>query len=438
MAMTCHCLRPTNPATLSAQSLHNANGAQLVASVSSAIRRVSQGELRAFLLDRLGLRGPLWHQAEAANRARGLGMWQIDSIRVTGLRNHELAWVARAEGPTTGFYDLLYKHGAFRETHYPLFAVRQDWLPLLLTGFSDFRPRHKTGRRRYLPLMQKIKDHIRANGPVTVADFESRRVVGGFNTIKSTTKALDYLFYDREIQIVGRTSNFHRVFDLTERSDPHLQDWSPPATEAYERFLIHSALSVLKIDTADRIASRVALHYGSWRGESIKRWRALVANKLPEVARAVTVADLPDNPVFWYLPEDETGWDRAATAGEPLLRVVPPLDQLLFSRGRFSQLFGFDYKFEAYTPADQRRFYFAKPLVFGGEVVGLVDAKLDRSGKNANWQIAGLELLRPLPPDALRQGLQRVARLAGADHIRVTARAPRAVKTALNGPVDSL
>ena len=160
-----------------------------------------------------------------------------------------------------------------------------------------------------------------------------------------------------------------------------------------------------------------------------------MAEKLPDVARAVTVADLPDNPVFWYLPEDETGWDRAATAGEPLLRVVPPLDQLLFSRGRFSELFGFDYKFEAYTPADQRRFYFAKPLVFGSEVVGLVDAKLDRSGKKAVWQIAGLDLLRPVPPDALRQGLQRVARLAGADHIRVTARAPRTLKSALNGPI---
>ena len=435
MALTCHCVRPANPVTVVIENPRNTNGARQVASVSSAIRRVSQVELRAFLLDRLGLRGPLWHQAEAKDRARDLGMWQIDSIRVSGLRNHELAWVARTEGPAAGFYDLLYKQGAFRETHYPLFAVRQDWLPLLLTGFSDFRPRHKTGRRRYLPLMQKIKDHIRANGPVTVADFESRRVVGGFNTIKSTTKALDYLFYDREIQIVGRTPNFHRVFDLTERSDPHLHGWSPPATEAYERFLIHSALSVLKIDTADRIASRVALHYGSWRGESIKRWRALVAEMLPDVARAVTVTDLPDNPVFWYLPEDESGWDRAATVGEPLLRVVPPLDQLLFSRGRFSELFGFDYKFEAYTPADQRRFYFAKPLVFGNEVVGLVDAKLDRSGKKAIWQIAGLDLLRPVPPDALRQGLQRVARLAGADHIKVTARAPRPLKSALNGPI---
>jgi len=407
-------------------------------SASPAMRRVSQAELRAFLFDRLGLRGPYWQGTGAAAAALALGMWQIDSIRVSGLRNHELAWIARAEEPPTEFYDLLYKSGAFRETHYPLFAVRQDWLPLLLTGFSDFRPRHKTGRRRYLPLMQKIKDHIRQNGPVTVADFESRRVTGGFKTIKATTKALDYLFYDREIQIVGRTPNFHRIFDLTERSDPHLHGWEPPPNDAYERFLIQSALGVLKIDTADRIASRVALHYGSWRGESIKRWRALVAAKLPEIARPVTVSDLPDGPVFWYLPEDEDGWERAARPTGPQLRVIPPLDQLLFSRGRFSQLFGFDYKFEAYTPADKRRFYFAKPLILDSEVVGLVDAKLDRNGRKPVWQISGLDLMRPVPSELLRQGLHRVARFAGAEQVKVTARAPRAIKTALNGSVDGL
>jgi hypothetical protein len=407
-----------------------------VTTAFSATRQVSQAELRAFLLDRLGLRGPLWKSGEAAQRARDLGMWQIDSIRVTGLRNHELAWAARADEPTAGFYDLLYKQAAFRETHYPLFAVRQDWLPLLLTGFSDFRPRHKTGRRRYLPLMQRIKDHIRVNGPVTVADFESRRVIGGFNTIKATTKALDYLFYDREIQIVGRTPSFHRVFDLTERCDPHLHGWIPPERADYEHFLIVSALAVLKIDTADRIASRVALHYGSWRGESIKRFRALVAAKLPEVARPVTVADLPGTPEYWYLPEDEAGWQQVAIEGESLLRVIPPLDQLLYSRGRFADLFGVDYKFEAYTPADQRRYYFAKPLVFGDRVVGLVDAKLDRTGKVPVWQVTGLDLMHPVPHDALRYGLQRVASLAGADRIKVTAGGSRALKKALNGPVE--
>jgi hypothetical protein len=400
-----------------------------------APRRVSAAELRAFLLDRLGLRGPLWRGGEAPDAARALGMWQIDSIRVTGLRNQELAWAARAESAPSEFHDLLYRQSAFRETLYPLFAVRRDWLPMILASFEDFRPQHRARRRRYLPLMRELTDRIRAGGPVTVADFDGKRVVGGFNTVKKTTQALDYLFYDRAIQIVGRTPNFHRVFDLTERSDPHLKDWEPPETDAHERFLIESALAVLKCGTAGQIADRAMLHYGQWRGAGIGRFRALAAARLPELARAVAVADLPDSPIYWYLPADETGWDRAARAAPPLLRAVPPLDQLLFSRKRFSQLFGFDYKFEAYTPADKRRFYFAMPLLLDGEVVGLVDAKLDRNGGKPTWQIAGLDLLKPVPPDILRQGLHRLAAIAGAGQVNVIARAPRAIKTAVNGPV---
>src|SRR3546814_8051419 len=67
-----------------------------------------------------------------------------------------------------------------------------------------------------------------------------------------------------------------------------------------------------------------------------------------------------------------------------------PLDNLLFSRRRLAELFGFDYKFEAYTPIDERRFYFALPILHRDRLVGLVDAKLDRNGRASAWNIVGL------------------------------------------------
>ncbi len=50
---------------------------------------------RAFILARLGLSGPLWPAERAGEKAKNLGMIQIDSIRVNGLRKHEIAWAAR-------------------------------------------------------------------------------------------------------------------------------------------------------------------------------------------------------------------------------------------------------------------------------------------------------------------------------------------------------
>jgi uncharacterized protein len=398
------------------------------------MRRVSAGELRRFLLDRLGLAGPLRPAAEAPKLAAELAMIQIDSIRVTGLRNHELAWLARSEATVAEFYAMLYERGEFRETHYPVFAVRRDWVPLISHGFLDLKARARRARKRMLPLMQKIEDQIRANGPVAAAHFESRRVPGGFNTIKSTTKALEHLFMDRRLQISGRTPHFHRLFDLSERCLPELTGWQPPSVVEYERFLMRSALQVLKIATADQWAERVALHFGQWRGETIRRWRSLVEKEAANVARPVQVTDLPDRPVYWYLPEDAGAWKAASRPADPThpARIVPPLDNLLFSRKRFSALFGFDYKFEAYTPLADRRFYFAMPVIHGDRIVALLDAKR----REGEWLIVGFEALRPAPAEALRQAVHRIARHAGASKVGASTRLTRELRRALVGKIE--
>ncbi len=65
---------------------------------------------------------------------------------------------------------------------------------------------------------------------------------------------------------------------------------------------------------------------------------------------------------------------------DEVVRIIPPLDNLLFNRRRLTELFGFAYKFEAYTPQHQRRFYFAMPILHGHDVAGLIDAKKDGDG----------------------------------------------------------
>jgi uncharacterized protein len=399
------------------------------------MRQVTALELRRFLLDRLGLRGPLARTTELPNLAAELAMIQIDSIRVAGLRNHELAWVARGEAAVADFYAMLYQRGEFVETHYPVFAVRRDWVPMLSSALSDQSPAKRAARRRLKPLMEKLEAHIRLHGAVGPAAFDSRRVPGGFNTIKATTKALEQMLMDRRLQISGRTAHFHRLFDLSERVLPELARFPTPTLQEYERFLLHSALQVLKIATSEQWANRVALHYGSWRGESIRRWRALVASEAPVIARSVEVADLPDRPVYWYLAADEAGWEAAGRAPDSAnpARIVPPLDNLLFSRKRFSALFGFDYKFEAYTPQHQRRFYFAMPVVLGDGIVALLDAKRTDS----EWRIVGFEEIHPAAPDALRDAVHRLARLAGAAKVGASTRLSRDLRRALIGKIAS-
>ncbi len=401
-----------------------------------APRQVTAAELRAFLLDRLGLRGPWWDAGEAAGRLAGLGMVQIDSICVTGLRNHELAWAARAEADRDGFYEALHGRRDFLEMHFPVFATRRDWAPLLVTAFAERTPRGEAQRQMLRPLMRRLARHIREHGAVTAAQFSSERIPGGFNTVKATTRALDLLYVDRVLQISGRTPYFHRRFDLTERVAPELRRWRRPPARAYERFLVSSALTVLKAATAEQIAARVALHYGQWRGVSIRHWRAVTERWLRRelspggAPRAVRVGDLPGAPVYWHLAEDEAGWEDAARADGGALRLVPPLDNLLFSRRRLAELFDLAYKFEAYTPAAARRFYFAMPILHGDDIAGLIDVRR----RDGAWDVVGLELRRRVPDEALRRGVHRMARLAGAARVTVSAPVPRAVARTLRGP----
>jgi hypothetical protein len=287
--------------------------------------------------------------------------------------------------------------------------------------------------------MRRVLAHIREHGPSSPADFASERIVGGFNTVKATTQALEYLWVDRVLQIAGRSDNFHRLFDLTERAAPELVGWKKPAKRDYDAFLFDSALAVLKAATSRQLAERVRIHYGHWRGPAMKPSQALVDRMLAQGrALPVQVADLPDQPVYWYGPADEAGWEASAQAmagGAADVRIVPPLDNLLFSRRRLVDLFGFDYKFEAYTPIDQRRFYFAMPILYRDRIVGLVDAKLDRNGGKPTWRIVGLELKDDVPADSLRSGIHRLAKIAGAEKVAVATRVPRDLKRALAGPI---
>lgn len=384
---------------------------------------------RAFLLDRLGLRGPLWAADRAAAQALRLGMIQIDSIRVNGLRNHEIAWASRTDAPVADLYRLFYRDRAMLETHYPIFATRRDWLPWFLKDF------HKTiaSRERLQdmrPVMRQVLKHIAANGPASPGDFESERVIGGFNTIKATTKALEYLFAEGKLQIAGRTPHFHRLFDLTERVAPEIA--TAPASWRQDRdsFFVHSALSVLKLATPQQLAERVAHHIGRWRGGGLPMARRLVAAAQDAgLVDVLKVQDGESSHDYLALKSEIDAFRAGYRPCDDTVRLIPPLDNLMFSRRRFTELFGFTYKFEAYTPEHQRQFYFALPIVYRDDVVGLLDAKRD----GGTWQVRGLKMLKPLPPEHLRSAVLRLARIAGAEKVAAGRKVPAEYRRSIIG-----
>ncbi|HET6157846.1 MAG TPA: crosslink repair DNA glycosylase YcaQ family protein [Dongiaceae bacterium] len=385
---------------------------------------------RAFILARLGLSGPLWPAARAAEEAKKLGMIQIDSIRVNGLRNHEIAWAARTDAPVADLYKLFYRDRGMLETHYPQFATRRDWLPWFVKDFG--RTITNTDRLRELrPMMRRLKKRMREDGPISPADIDSERVPGGFNTIKLTTRALDYLFYLGEVQIAGRTKHFHRQFDLTEKVAPELLVKHRSTRTQHLDFFVRSAASVLKLATRQQLAERTAHHIGTWRDG----WLPVARKAVDRAIKDGVVSEAPfaraENGDPLYALADDLA--QPIPIADDVVRIVPPLDNLLFNRRRLTELFGFAYKFEAYTPQHQRRFYFAMPIVYDHDLVGLIDAKKDGDA----WRVVGLDFMKKVPEDRLRQAIHRLARIAGTDRVEAPGLTPVRLRKAISGKIEA-
>jgi len=390
-------------------------------------------EARRFLCAALGVIGDYLPPTEVLDR---LGMVQVDTINIVGARNHELALAARSAESVSPAGDGAERSGDWVETHFPVHRVRRDWAAPFVAGLGHRASRASARLRNARRTEEKLLDYINANGPVSTRMFESTRVMGGFNTLKATTIALHRLYWRNRIQIAGRTRNFERLFDLTERLFPELVDVQPlRLTPSEIDMQVRYALSVLKLASLRAIGERVMHHLGPWRADvGMTAVRADVRRALEAIgAMPVCVRELSgEQAVYWHLPEDAGWWHVASRPAAERITILPPLDNLLFDRPRFNSLFGHKFLFEAYKPKRQRRYYYAMPLIDCDGLAGILDIKREEGRR---LFVRRLDLARAVPFDALRAALHRLARSVGAERVSCHQRLERSLRQAISGSV---
>ncbi|MGH3430437.1 MAG: DNA glycosylase AlkZ-like family protein, partial [Mycobacteriales bacterium] len=75
------------------------------------------------------------------------------------------------------------------------------------------------------------------------------------------------------------------------------------------------------------------------------------------------------------------------------VRFLAPFDPAVWDRARFEQLWGWPYRFEAYTPAEKRQFgYYALPMFWGDRAIGWVNCEIKDGKLTVERQFA----MRPL------------------------------------------
>jgi uncharacterized protein YcaQ len=299
-----------------------------------------------------------------------LGFVQADPIRAP----------ARAQDLTLRHRVVDY-HAGDLERRYPRLAVDED--ALVNYGFLPRKQlallHPRIAAKKWSPATkQKAADvlaFIRAHGPthprlVDEHFAHGRRINAWGGSSNATTHLLDAMHY-RGLLRVKRRDNGTRIYEAVEHA---ATDPSPAGRAARAASLLDLVLRKYAPLPASSFVylTRLLLGYGA--PHLAKEARAALATSREQLAS--TRIDRVD----WYWPADE---NPRSTRYRPddQVRLLAPFDPIVWDRRRFELLWGWTYRFEAYTPAPKRKLgYYALPLLWGDRVVGWGNASV-REGR---------------------------------------------------------
>ncbi len=173
----------------------------------------------------------------------------------------------------------------------------------------------------------------------------------------ATTQMLDALHYRGKLRVARREKGI-RVY-RTHRHEP------APLDQAARRARI-DALVDLAVNLYAPLPGASLSYYVRRLRYAAPQWQAEMIEALRRARERLAHVRIAG--VDWYWPKGENA--RRAQAPESV-RLLAPFDPVVHDRTRFEILWGWVYRFEAYTPAPKRKLgYYALPLLWRDRVVG--------------------------------------------------------------------
>jgi uncharacterized protein YcaQ len=292
-----------------------------------------------------------------------LGFVQADPIRAPA-RAQDLTLRHRVKGYCAGDLERLYSQLDIEEDFFVNYGFMPRQTQLLMhprrlkTALTDER-RHQ---------MVEILDFVGKLGvahPKAVHDHfahgKSSNWFGG--TSNASTQLLDDMRYRGMLRIAGRANGVRTYAVHAVRL--------PDATNV--------ALSE-DSDAVDQLIDVIVQKYAPLPERSLTelvgyllrggtpQWTHLKRDAIARVKLRLSSGVVDGQSYYW--PVDETP-NAAKHAPLDKVRLLAPFDPVVWDRRRFEHLWGWAYRFEAYTPAPKRvRGYYALPLLWQEHVIG--------------------------------------------------------------------
>jgi uncharacterized protein len=316
-----------------------------------------------------------------------VGFVQADPIRAPA-RAQDLILRQRVAG---------YRAGQLEAT-YPTLGLEEDYL--YAYGFltrAAWRLLHPRRVGRLNGFSARVLELVRASGPTHPRhledDFGGGRVVNAWGgTSKQTTQVLERLHHVGLLRVARRERGL-RVYE---------------AAPAFEEALT----------PGERLRGLCELVAGILAPVPEKTMHTLIAGLLRRLPgardhRGAIAALLREGRLERQVVDGVAYvWPVAATDDSEVprqVRFLAPFDPVVWDRRRFEHLWGWAYRFEAYTPVAKRvRGYYALPVLWGERVIGWANANVSEGELDVQLgYVAG----RPRGKDFTREVDAEVERL---------------------------
>ena len=326
-----------------------------------------------------------------------LGLLQIDYVNLVGPAQYTVLFSRLGPYKKSILDDLVYRRREFTEqwAHEASIVPVATW-PLLryrmaahrirpydFAKFIDQNPEYVKG----------VLEEVRARGPLGASELghpegTDRRMPKGYWVGTVPRAVLEAHFGRGDLAVAERRSDFSRVFDLAERVVAAEHHGRSIETEEAQRELLRIAARAHGLGTAADLADY---------------FRMLIRDARPRILELVAAGELREVRV--------EGWRETAylyakaelPARIDAAALLAPFDPLIWFRPRVARLFGFDYRFEIFVPAEKRKWgCYVLPFLLGERLAARVDLKADRVGG------------RLMVPAAFLETGQEVGEVAGA------------------------
>lgn len=320
-----------------------------------------------------------------------LGLLQVDSVNVFE-RAHYMPLFSRLgkfdkgelESAMGGFHPQLIEYWAHEAS-----IVRIENWPLYRWRMNAYRDKYSTkwgmeaGNKK---LIEQIISQLRANGPMTTGQFETEANVrkGSWWGWSDLKEALEYMFLVGDLVSGGRDS-FKRLYALPEQVLPHsILDNTPSDADAKKKLFLQAATAT-GVGTYTDIAD--------WHRMSPTNNKKIFAELVESGQLLEVQVDGWAQPGFVNASTSLEGLDAKAPGARTT--ILSPFDPVCWKRDRIERMFGFEYRIEIYTPEPKRQFgYYTLPILHNRDLVGRIDLKSDRHGRQllaqASWHEAKL------------------------------------------------